>query len=174
MELASFGDKYFNGAKAYFTMREKQRAAASALPGVHNVCILDAGDEVNIHVRKKRPVGERLALLARKYVYGETSLLADSPQCTGGVREGDTLRLSFQNAGDGLMLRGSLEGLLRVTADGKPVSPAAAVEGSQLVLTAGELAGAGSVQVQFAQVNYCQMPLFGSTGLPAFPFILTL
>lgn len=72
------------------------------------------------------------------------------------------------------MLRGSLEGLLRVTADGKTVSPAAAVEGSQLVLTAGELAGAGSVQVQFAQVNFCQMPLFGSTGLPAFPFILTL
>mgnify|MGYP005809986481 FL=1 len=174
VELAPFGDKYFNGAKAYFTMREKQRAAAGALPGVHNVCILDAGDEVNIHVRKKRPVGERLALLARKYVYGETSLLADSPQCTGGVREGDTLRLNFQNAGEGLMLRGSLEGLLRVTADGKPVSPAAAVEGSQLVLTAGELAGAGSVQVQFAQVNFCQMPLFGSTGLPAFPFILTL
>lgn len=174
VELAPFGDKNFNGAKAYYTMREKQRAAADALPGVHDVCIMDAGDEVNIHVRKKKPVGERLALLARKYVYGERNLLADSPRCTGISRQGATLRLDFQDAGQGLELRGSLEGLLKVIADGEPTSPAVAVEGSQLLLTAGAFAQAKAVRVEFAQVNYCEDPLFGSTGLPAFPFVQEL
>lgn len=87
VELAPL-DEGLGKALNYAVIREKQRDVMDALPGVHNVCILDAGDARNIHVRKKRPVGERLALLARKYVYGEMELFGRQPppvQCrTGG------------------------------------------------------------------------------------------
>ena len=155
-------------------MRDKQRAAADALPGVHDICIMDAGDKLNIHVRKKRPVGERLALLARKYVYGESGLLADSPRATGGTREGNQVCIAFQDAGEGLQVQGDLDAVLEVTVDGNRVSPAASVEGNTLTLTAEEFSTASSICVKFCQLNYCTDPLFSSAGLPAFPFTLNL
>lgn len=177
VELAPFKGRGITGANEYFTMRLQQRAAADALPGVHDVCILDAGDEMNIHVRKKRPVGERLALLARKYVYGENGLLADSPRFSHMDRQGDSLRIVFCNAGKGLVLQGgseALNGLLTVTADGQEIPVAASVEGDALLLTAPEVDGAKDLRVDFAQVNFCRMPLFNSEGLPAFSFTAEL
>ena len=174
VELAPFEGLGFNNSKEYYTMRDKQRAAADALPGVHDICIMDAGDKLNIHVRKKRPVGERLALLARKYVYGESGLLADSPRATGGTREGNQVRIAFQDAGEGLQVQGDLDAVLEVTVDGNRVSPAASVKGNTLTLTAEEFSTASSICVKFCQLNYCTDPLFNSAGLPAFPFTLNL
>lgn len=171
VELAPFRGRGPTGANEYFTMREKARAAADALPGVHNVCIMDSGDEYNIHVRKKKPVGERLALLARRYVYGEDGLLADSPRLAEARKVGGALRLRFSDAGDGLCLKGALEEpLLRVWADGEPVACQAQTEGDELVLNAAALVGAQCIRAEFLQVNYCVDPLFSSAGLPAFPF----
>ena len=41
--------------KSTNTMRDKQRAAADALPGVHDICIMDAGDKLNITCGKSVP-----------------------------------------------------------------------------------------------------------------------
>ena len=171
VELAPFQGMGPTAAKRYDLMRENTRKAADALPDVHDVCIMDAGDEINIHVRKKRPVGERLALLARKYVYGERDLLADSPRALAPEREGGLLRIRFSDAGDGLSLRGDLKPLLRVFADGKETEFTCAVEGDALLIRGG-LAAARSLRVEYMQVNYCEAPLFSSAGLPVFPFVL--
>ena len=171
VELAPFEGIGATAAKRYDLMRENMRKAADALPDVHNVCIMDAGDEINIHVRKKRPVGERLALLARRYVYGETDLLADSPRARELTREGNLLRVRFSDAGDGMALRGDIGPLLRVFADGKETESSCSADGSSLLIRA-DCASARSVRVEYMQVNYCEAPLFSSAGLPAFPFIL--
>ena len=171
VELAPFAGMGPTAAKQYFTMRENMRKAADALPDVHDVCIMDAGDEINIHVRKKRPVGERLALLARKYVYGETELLADSPRAAELVREGSLLRVRFADAGEGLIARSDPASLLRVYADGEQVPFTCSVEGSCLLIRA-DCGASASVRVEYMQVNYCEAPLFSSVGLPAFPFVL--
>lgn len=174
VELAPFRGQGPTAAKAYPTMRAMQRAAADTLPGVHNVCIMDAGDPINIHVRKKKPVGQRLALLARKYVYGETGLLADSPRCTGAGRDGDRVCIRFQDAGSGLVLKGDAGSVLQVLADGEPLSLAVFVTGSQMVLAAEGFRRAQGIHIEFAEMNYCQCPLFNSAGLPAFPFTIDL
>lgn len=174
VELAPFRGSGFNGAKEYPLMRTKQRAVADGLEGVHNVCILDSGDEMNIHVRKKRPVGERLALLARKYVYGETNLLADSPRAKEMIHHGNQIRIPFDNTGTGLHLNGELQGLLEVTVDESAVTVEAVVEGNALILTDAAFEDAQTITVKFAEQNFCQDPLFNSAGLPAFPFTLKL
>lgn len=172
VELAPFRGRGVTGAKQYYTMRTRQRAVMDALPGVYNACIMDSGDEYNIHVRKKQPVGERLALLAQKHVYGDTSLLADSPRCGRPVRSGSTVRIPFSHAGSGLQLRGSLADVLEVTAGGQPVAVTAQVCGSELVLSATAFAGETPVTIRFCEQNYCVDPLFSSAGLPAFPFTI--
>lgn len=170
VELAPFCGRGVTGAKEYYTMREKMRAVADALPGVHNVCIMDAGDEYNIHVRKKKPVGERLALLALKYAYGQSSLLADSPRLASAERQGESIFLHFSDVGDGLCLKGELKPVLQVWADGEAVNWQAQVEGDTLTLTAQAFRSAGCVRVDFLRFNYCVAPLFNSEGLPAFSF----
>lgn len=170
VELAPFKGRGPTGAKEYYTMRTKQRRVMDCVPGVHNVCIMDSGDEYNIHVRKKRPVGERLALLARKYVYGEERLLADSPRCSGAVRNGSSVSILFDFAGDGLELRGDIESVLSITVDGMAVTADARVCGNELILSSDSFACGGKIEILFCEQNYCVDPLFNSVGLPAFPF----
>ena len=174
VELAPFQGYAFNSAKQYPLMRTKQRAVADRCEDVHDVCIMDSGDALNIHVRKKRPVGERLALLARKYVYGEAGLLADSPRASSISCQGSQIQVLFDNGGDGLVLREDPQAVLEITADGKAVTAEAAVQGSVLLLTSPAFEGAETITVKFAEQNFCQDPLFNSAGLPAFPFTLEL
>lgn len=173
VELAPM-DVGMGKANDYATIRAKQRAAMDATPGVHDVCIMDAGDARNIHPRKKRPVGERLALLARKYVYGEQALLADSPRLTGAERCADGVVLRFSDSGDGLNWRDQPHASLVVEADGARVAPDVSVRSDALTLRSGALATAKRITVRYCEENYCEATLFNSAGLPAFPFTAEL
>lgn len=170
VELAPFKGRGITGAKEYYTMRTKQRKVMDDLSNVHNICIMDSGDEYNIHVRKKKPVGERLALLARKYVYSEENILADSPRCIGSVHDGNSVRISFENAGDSLELRGDIDSVLNVIVDGEKTTANANVTGNELILTSDAFCGGEKIEIRFCEQNYCVDPLFNSAGLPAFPF----
>lgn len=170
VELAPFEGIGITAAKDYPAIRRGQRDAMDALPGVHNACIMDSGDRINIHVRKKKPVGERLALLARKFVYGESALLGESPRFVRAERDGSSVRVFFDNAGEGLTLKSDPNDVLRITADGAEVTAAAEAEGNVLVVTSEAFGDAGSIVIRFAEQNYCVDPLFNSAGLPAFPF----
>jgi len=170
VELAPFEGTEFGNANDFALIREMQRKAADETAGVYNACIMDAGDRVNIHPRNKKPAGERLALLARRYVYGETDLLADSPRYRDASRTCCAVRLRFENSGGGLYLDGELGDALFVFADGAPVAPAVSASGDTLVLTHPSFERAGVIRISFAQQNYCRCPLFNSAGLPAFPF----
>uniref|UniRef100_UPI003BA5349C sialate O-acetylesterase n=1 Tax=Roseateles sp. TaxID=1971397 RepID=UPI003BA5349C len=73
--------------------REAQRQTL----GVSNTAMavaIDIGDWNDIHPLNKQAVGERLALAARKMAYGETSLVATSPNAIGVERQGKTLLVS--------------------------------------------------------------------------------
>ncbi len=172
VELAPFEGMMPGQGLHYPVIRTQQRLAADSLPGVYDVCIMDAGDRRNIHARRKRPVGERLALLARKYVYGETELLADSPCLCEAKREGDTVTLRFTAAGEGLTIRGPLP--LQATADGAQITPGTAAEGDTLTLRHEAFAGAAGIEIRYAEENYCEATLYNSAGLPAFPFTAAL
>jgi len=161
------------GEQDYPLLRRMQRKAADEFDGLHNVCIMDVGERHNIHPRRKKQVGERLALLARKYVYGD-DILADSPRLAEARREGERIILRFENAGNGLHVEGDTINSLFVTAENETLSPKVTVAGNSIILEDAAIAGDTPVTVRFAEENYCEDNLYGSTGLPAFPFTAVL
>ncbi|MFM7260515.1 MAG: sialate O-acetylesterase, partial [bacterium] len=62
---------------------------------------IDVGDTADIHPRRKREVGERLAAWARNTVYGETSVAWQGPELVRATRDGAAVVCEFAHA-DGL------------------------------------------------------------------------
>lgn len=163
VQIAPYGYDRDTGQTA--ELREAQ-AAALALPGTGMVTTLDVGDPKDIHPRAKRPVGERLALLARARTYGE-AVPCEGPVCFDAVRDGDRAVLRFQCAGE-LALAGPGDGFELAGADGV-FRPA----GARLVGGAVELRAAGvsmPSQVRYAWAAVPAWSLSSSHGLPAAPF----
>src|SRR5258708_27931317 len=72
VQLAPFMDiKAAPEESEWAALREAQLQVAKSVPNTGLVVITDVGDQKDIHPTKKMPVGERLALAARKLAYGE-------------------------------------------------------------------------------------------------------
>jgi WD40 repeat protein len=63
--------------------------------------ITDVGDKDDIHPTKKRPVGERLALAARRIAYGEKIVASGPTYKSMRIKENEVV-LTFKNVGSGL------------------------------------------------------------------------
>lgn len=63
--------------------RDSQRRLADEIPGVWMAVSSDLGDSLDVHPRRKAPVGERLARLALNRVYGNTGLEDHGPTPAG-------------------------------------------------------------------------------------------
>ena len=166
----------------YAAIRAAQQHTADTVPDTGMAVITDAGMRWDIHPKAKRPVGERLALLARRLVYGE-DLLCQAPTLVSAEIAPGLLCLQFQHAGTGLSLG-------RTTPYGEGLAPdrlygaqilqgdrcldtadlAAHVEGSRVWLSGPELQIAPT-RVLVAQGGWYQVNLYNSAGLPARPAI---
>ena len=60
--------------------------------------ILDVGEADDIHPRDKQTVGHRLALAARRHVYGETDLEASGPRYRSHSTDGSRVVIAFDHA----------------------------------------------------------------------------
>lgn len=79
------------------------------IPNTGMAVTIDVGEANDIHPRNKKDVGERLALWALAKDYGKKNLVYSGPLYKGMKIEGDTVRLSFDHVGGGLMA-GSKDG----------------------------------------------------------------
>lgn len=152
----------------YATIRRCQEEAAKTVDGLYMASIADVGEEHDIHPKDKRTVGHRLALLARKYLYGE-DILCEAPRPEGIKREGDTIRIKMAYAKEGLEIAGDSINALSVLENGREISYQALVDGDSLVLRLEEMTE-GSLQIRFARDAWYQVNLFSAAGIPAIPF----
>jgi sialate O-acetylesterase len=81
--------------------REAQFMALSQ-PRTSMATIIDIGDPNDAHPANKVDVGQRLALLARRDVYGEPNLIASGPLYKSFTVEGSAIRIHFTHTGTGL------------------------------------------------------------------------
>ncbi len=197
VQLAPFGIWMMNGGENYPALRAQQDTVSKKIPDVYMACISDIGNVYDIHPKNKKTVGERLALLAEKYVYGKSEVMADAPEPGGVTREGDILQISFQN-GRGLYKRNEdfssyngfscdeidekllppvLDGVngLNVIADGKKLEKAVCeIKDDRLLIHAEELCGAEKIRVEFAQTGFYQVNLYNEADIPMRPFLITV
>ncbi len=174
VQLAPFEQWLGLEAVNYPQMREQQEIVAESVAGAHMVSIMDSGARLDIHPKHKRPVGERLALLARGKVYGE-DILCEAPKLSAARILGNDLILKFDHDGEGLSIRGEALSALEVVADSKTFSPCSVcIEKDEVKLMFDDLPSAEIVEVLFAYQNYAEVNLFNSAGLPARPFRVIL
>lgn len=169
VQLPGFGTWMDNNRKNdYPVIRKCQQDVADIVPGAYLCSISDAGEELDIHPKNKKVVGERLALLARKYAYGE-EILADAPRMRSVDREKNIVTITWENAGDGIEVKGDTIDCLHVFAGTEEKRYTFTTTGDKLILDV-EQAGDEKLQVKFARTSWYLVNVYNSAGIPAIPF----
>ena len=154
----------------YPLIRKAQQQICDGDANAFLCSISDLGEELDIHPKNKRDVGDRLALLALEHLYGK-AVEADAPVCREAVRKGDRIVLSFDHAGSGLALRGDRPAALSVLSEGAVLPWTCSISGDKLILQL-EQPCDGPVEIAFAQGDWYLVNLYNSAGIPAIPFLI--
>src|SRR5690606_26450308 len=134
VQLPGFGDKVDEPVDSgWAKMREAQTYGLSE-PNTAMAVAIDTGDWNDIHPLDKKIIGERLALAARKLVYGETKLAAEGPApYQMQIKDGKAV-ISVVHAHKGLTSEGTPDGFAIAGADGDYVWAEAKIEDGHLVI----------------------------------------
>jgi sialate O-acetylesterase len=182
------------GPSSWAELREAQLMTLK-LRNTGMAVITDLGSEYDIHPTPKRPVGERLAVVARAQTYGE-KVEYSGPQFRTMKIEGNKAALTFDHAEGGLVayelvptaerkdpksgdvraewrVKNASEGapLVGFTLAGKDqvFHPAKAeISGNNVIVTSGAVSDPIAVRYGWADHPVCN--LFNRAGLPASPF----
>jgi len=157
---------------SHFAELREAQACALSLPATGMAVALDVG-EFDIHPRDKRPVGQRLALLARRVAYGETALVSEGPRFAAAEFGANRVTVRFNAVGGGLRTRDNRGpvGAFTIAGEDRVWHWAdAAITGPTTVEIWSQQVPA-PVAVRHAWLtNAGGANLTGGTGLPAAPF----
>lgn len=163
------------GNSSWAELREAQNQAASQLRNVGRVVAIDVGETADVHPKDKKPVGERLALLALARTYG-VDVVCDGPEFRSMKIDGNRVVLTF-DVGDGGELKigsnaqcddAELRGFAVAGADRKFYWAKAEIDGETVVVSAPEVERPVAVRYAWADNPICN--LTNGAGLPASPF----
>ena len=149
-------------------VREGQRRVASADAHADYVVTIDIGDPNNIHPTNKQEVGRRLALAARRLLFGEH--IPTGPRPGRAAQAGRTIRVQFTSVTGALISSGKDAAAFELCGPGKGACQrvAARISGKDAVTIE-----AGAMRP--ARLRYCWggspvCTLSDGSGLPAAPF----
>lgn len=143
------------------------QAAVQQVPNTGMVVINDIATINNIHPPAKQEVGRRLARLALKNDYGQTDLVANSPQFESLETVGDRLKVTFRNTGGGLKTRdGQPPSHFEIIGSGSAgfQKATAVIDGDQIILHSAEVKS--PTAFRFAWHKTAEPNLVGGPGLP--------
>jgi sialate O-acetylesterase len=148
------------------------QTATLALPATGQAVTIDVGDPADIHPLRKREVGERLARLARRRVYGE-SVLDEGPNPKWVQRSGAFVEIEFVYAEGGLRMGGAPDRAFELAGpDGRF---AAATEIMMVAENRLRLSAPGVDRPAHVRHAWQALPagwLLNASGLPTPPFSL--
>jgi sialate O-acetylesterase len=149
-------------------LREAQTTAL-ALPNTGQAITIDVGDPKGLHPKNKKPVGERLALLALARTYAVKGVIDSGPVFASAKREGHAYRISYAPSASSLeSTEPSVTGFELAGADKNFLPAEARIDGATVVVTCAGVAE--PVAVRYAYRNSPTAGLFNAAGLPAAPF----
>lgn len=150
-------------------VREAQRQVMK-IPNTGMAVTIDVGMYNDLHPWDKKSVGERLALWALNFVFGEKNV------CSGPIYkrmsvENDSVRLYFDHVGSGLVVKGERLETFEVSTDDGVFYPAEArIDGENIVIRSKNVKNPVRVRYAWAD-NPEDANLYNKEGLPASPFI---
>lgn len=155
---------------AWAHLREAQYKTL-ALPNTGMAVAIDIGDEKDIHPKNKQDVAHRLFLAAEKIAYKE-NVIHSGPSYRSMKAEGNKIRLSFDNLGSGLFIKGDKYGYIRgfsiAGADKKFVWAKAYQEGGDVVVYSENIVN--PIAVRYNWGNSPDGNLYNGEDLPVVPF----
>jgi sialate O-acetylesterase len=154
----------------YSLLREVQDELRS-YPNTGMAVTIDIGDHSDIHPSNKKDVAYRLAKQAERLCYGNTGIV-EGPHYAAKTVEGDKIRISFTNVGEGLVARDGAVGehsFAIAGADGNYVWAEAKIDGDTVVVWSPEVSE--PVDVRYAWSMCPPNPnLYNAEGFPMCPF----
>ncbi|RME93555.1 MAG: sialate O-acetylesterase [Verrucomicrobia bacterium] len=149
-------------------LREAQNYVAQTEPNVGIAVITDLGEKDDIHPKRKKPVGERLALAARVIAYGE-KIDGLSPTYRSVRFEDGRAIISFDHVHGPLQYRGDQPtGFAIAGPDRKFVWAKARLVGDKVEVWSDAVPN--PVAVRFGWADYPVVNLYSASGLPVSPF----
>lgn len=188
VQLASFSENRNGpaGGEGFAPVRNAQLKGARRIPKSGLAVTIDIGNAADIHPKNKRDVGYRLALWARRDVYGEKELVVSGPVYRDLRNVGDGLVLRFDSTGGGLLAGsrnpdvpgarpvrdpgGRLDGFAVAGADRKWVWAEARVRGDEVVVSSKDVPHPVAVRYAYRANPMGGRFLYNAEGLPASPF----
>jgi sialate O-acetylesterase len=183
VQLANFQNpnESAEGGDGWARIREAQRKSLN-IKHTGMAVIIDIGEAGDIHPRNKQDVGSRLAVWALHQTYGMKDIVPSGPLYKGQKVEGNSIRLSFDNVGSGLVV-GKKEGLapLLIVKDGKlerfAIAGAdkkwhlaeATIDGSDVIVKSPDVKEPVAVRYAYS-MNPTGANLYNIEGIPASPF----
>ena len=166
--------------KGWPWLREAQLLTLK-VPHTGMAITIDVGNPNDVHPADKVDVGQRLALAARKLVYGE-NVVGSGPLFQDFKVEGGKIRLRFTETGGGLtpgqqpwcapgvkpFPADKVIGFFVAGEDKKWVEAEAQIEGASVVVSNSSVAM--PVAVRYGWANSPRCNLYNKEGLPASPF----
>ena len=172
------------GGDGWAKIREAQTKALD-IPGTGMAVAIDLADAHNpndIHPRNKQDVGGRLAQWALHQTYGKKDLVPTGPRYKGHKVKGNSIHLSFDHVGKGLMVGkktkleptaevkdGKLENFAVAGEDKKWVWADARIEGDTVVVSSDDVKKPVAVRYGFT-MNPGNANLYNKDGIAALPF----
>jgi sialate O-acetylesterase len=157
-----------SGSNSAF-LREAQLKASAAISNLGMACIMDCGEKDCIHPANKAAAGNRLAYLALSKTYGKKGFASEGPVLKEMKVEGPQVKLTFDNAMNGLTSFGKELLCFEIAGSNKRFYPAKA-----FITNAGITLFSPSVNepvsVRYAFKDFIIGDLFNTEGLPASSF----
>lgn len=172
VQLPGFQDRNFLPSESNMAVLRDGQLKSLSIPRSGMAVTLDLGEWNDIHPLTKKPIGERLALAARKLAYAE-NIVSSGPVYESNQIEGQRIRIRFRETGSGLSINKTDEDELMQFAvagkDKKFVWAKAIIERNTVVVWSDEVK-----EPMFVRYGWADNPeganLVNVEGLPASPF----
>ena len=103
VQLPNFTEVNIETTKYDWAIFRESQLKALNIPNTGMAVTIDVGEYNDIHPKKKKPVGDRLELAAKKIAYGDNNVVYSGPIYKSMVISGKVATLTFDHIGSGLI-----------------------------------------------------------------------
>lgn len=171
VQLPGFMDMNYLPSESQWAQFRQSQFKTLAVPNTGMAVAIDLGEWNDIHPDRKKEVGERLALWARKVAYHENDIVYSGPLYQSSTIDGNKIILSFTNTGSGLVSNDGepLYYFAIAGEDKKFVWANAKIEDNKVIVWNDTINNPKYVRYAWAD-NPDGANLYNKEGLPASPF----